>query len=74
MRKFDVTIQGTEETDGEMGYFIITALRTGRRWQSKNLGETMYMSEEIQALEPAINDGEKLDPEGWIEISRTTIQ
>lgn len=70
MRKFNVTIHGTEETDGEMGHFVIEALRTGRRWRSNYLGETMYMAEEIEALEPAINDGEKLDPNDWVEISR----
>lgn len=66
--KFKVTFTCPEEFDGEMGYFVITALRTGRKWRATTPSDTETAGEQIDALEPAINDGEKLDPAGWVEV------
>lgn len=69
MKRFEVTFTCPEEFDGEYGYFVITAVRTGRRWKAVRRSETEYAGEEMDVLEPMLNDGEKLDPKDWVEIA-----
>ncbi len=62
MKRFEVTFTCPEE-------FVITAVRTGRRWKAVRRSETEYAGEEMDVLEPMLNDGEKLDPKDWVEIA-----
>jgi hypothetical protein len=69
MKRFEVKFECPEEFDGEYGYFVITAVRTGRKWKATTKSDTETAGEQLDVLEPMLNDGEKLDPKGWKEIT-----
>lgn len=68
MQRFKVTMDCPEEFDGEYGYFVIEAIRTGRKWRAATKSDVETAGEQIDVLEPMLNDGEKLDPKDWIEV------
>ena len=68
--KFKTKISTPESHDGEYAYIIVEAVRTGRRWISKDLMDTGNAAEEAMIIEEMINDGVKLHKHAWHEMDR----
>lgn len=70
MKRFEVKFDCPQEFDGEYGYFFITAVRTGRKWREVKRTPTEFAGEIHEVLEGMINDGEKLNPDEWTEVTK----
>lgn len=70
MRKFKIKVTTPEQYDGEYANIIIEAVRTGRRWISRNVTEFEFAAEQADVLEDYLNDGNKLVAGDWWEIDR----
>jgi hypothetical protein len=70
MSKFKIKITTPEQYDGEYANIIIEAVRTGRRWISRNVTDTECAMEQADVLEDYLNDGNKLVAGDWWEIDR----